>query len=95
MWDDRVMRTVRVKIAGHVQGVFFRASCARLADDLGVSGWVRNLPDGDLEAVFQGPDAAVERILAWCREGPRHARVDAVDVRPEPPLGRAGFCVER
>lgn len=89
------MRTVRVKISGRVQGVFFRASCARLADDLGLSGWVRNLPEGDLEAVFQGPDPAVERILAWCREGPRQARVDAVDVRPEPPLGQTGFLVVR
>ena len=88
------MRTVRVRISGRVQGVFFRASCARLAHDLGVSGWVRNLSDGDLEAVFQGPDSAVERILAWSREGPRNAGVDSVDVRPEPPLDGAGFRVE-
>jgi acylphosphatase len=88
------MRCVRVRISGRVQGVFFRASCARLADDLGVSGWVRNLPDGDLEAVFQGSDEAVERILAWCGEGPPHARVTGVDVRAEPPVPHSEFRVE-
>jgi acylphosphatase len=89
------MRTVRVRIFGRVQGVFFRASCARLADDLGVTGWVRNLPHGDLEAVFQGPDAAVDEMLAWCRHGPPHARVDGVDVEAEPPIRDTGFRVER
>ena len=88
------MRSVRVRISGRVQGVFFRATCARLADELGLSGWVRNRPDGDLEAVFQGPDRAVEDMLAWCREGPPHAQVDAVDVRPEPPGTQGGFRVE-
>lgn len=88
------MRTVRVRISGRVQGVFFRATCARLADELGLSGWVRNRPDGDLEAVFQGPDQAVEDMVAWCREGPPHAQVDAVDVRAEPPVPQSGFRVE-
>ena len=88
------MRCVRVRISGRVQGVFFRASCARLADELGLSGWVRNRPDGDIEAVFQGPDPAVDRMLDWCREGPPHARVDAVDVRAEPQITRSGFRIE-
>ena len=88
------MRCVRVRISGRVQGVFFRASCARLADELGLSGWVRNRPDGDLEAVFQGPASAVEDMVAWCREGPPHARVDAVDVRVEEPAPRTGFRIE-
>jgi acylphosphatase len=88
------MRCVRVRISGRVQGVFFRASCARLAEELGLSGWVRNRPDGDLEAVFQGPDRAVDDMLAWCREGPPHARVAGVDVRAEPLLSQTGFRVE-
>ena len=88
------MRTVRVRISGRVLGVFFRATCARLADELGLSGWVRNRPDGDLEAVFQGLDQAVEDMLAWCRDGPPHAQVDAVDVRAEPPVPQAGFRIE-
>jgi acylphosphatase len=89
------MRTVRVIISGRVQGVFFRASCARLAEDLGISGWVRNLPQGQLEAVFQGPDAAVDEMLAWCRHGPPDARVDGLDVLAEGPMQRTGFRVER
>ena len=88
------MRCVRVRISGRVQGVFFRASCARLADELGLSGWVRNRPDGDLEAVFQGSDPAVEDMVAWCREGPPHARVDAVDVWEEEPVLQTGFRIE-
>ena len=87
------MRCVRVRISGRVQGVFFRASCARRADELGLSGWVRNRPDGDLEAVFEGPDEAVEDIVAWCREGPPQARVDRVEVQAEPPRAKTGFRI--
>jgi acylphosphatase len=89
------MRAVRVTVSGRVQGVFFRTSCAGLARDLGVAGWVRNRPDGDVEAVFEGPDDAVERLLAWCREGPAHAQVDRVDVVDEPPSGQTGFDIAR
>jgi acylphosphatase len=89
------MSTVRVRISGHVQGVFFRTSCARRADDLGLAGWVRNLPLGDLEAVFQGEDRAVEDMLAWCRTGPSHARVERVEVKDEPPFPETGFRIER
>ena len=87
------MRCVRVRISGRVQGVFFRASCARRADELGLSGWVRNRPDGDLEAWFEGPDEAVEDIVAWCREGPPQARVDRVEVQAEPPRAETGFRI--
>jgi acylphosphatase len=89
------MSTVRVRISGRVQGVFFRTSCARVAEDLGIAGWVRNLPGGDLEAVFQGADQAVEDMLAWCLEGPPHARVERVDVKDEPAFPEAGFRIER
>jgi len=89
------MRTVRVTIRGLVQGVFFRASCAERAAALGISGWVRNTADGRLEAVFHGRDDDVERLVAWCREGPRHARVEGVEVRPEPPFEGSGFRIER
>jgi acylphosphatase len=89
------MRTVRVRISGRVQGVFFRTSCARLAEDLDLAGWVRNLPDGDLEAVFGGADRSVEDMLAWCRKGPSGARVERVEVQDEPAFPEAGFRIER
>lgn len=72
-----------VLISGHVQGVFFRASTQRQASICGVKGWVRNLPDGQVEALFEGDQAAVERVLAWCRTGPANAYVSDVDVRYE------------
>ena len=80
-------------VAGRVQGVFFRASCAEEARALGVTGWVRNASDGRVEAVFEGPEAAVEAMVGWCREGPAHARVDAVEVGWEAPVGGTGFHV--
>ena len=88
------MRSVRVTISGRVQGVFFRASCAELARDLGLAGSVRNLRDGRLSATFQGPEDAVDRMLAWCREGPPMARVDALEVEDVPASVTTGFRVE-
>jgi acylphosphatase len=89
------MRRVHVAVTGHVQGVFFRATCARRASDLELGGWVRNAPDGSVEAVFEGPTAAVESMLAWCREGPPGARVEEVRVTDEAPTGEPGFRVTR
>ena len=81
------MRRVHVRVEGMVQGVFFRASCRRRADELSLGGWVGNRSDGAVEAVFEGPPDAVQAILDWCREGPPHARVDAVEVEEEQPTG--------
>jgi acylphosphatase len=74
---------VHVVIAGRVQGVFFRASTAEKADELGLTGWVRNTPDGSVEAVFEGDVGAVDEMLGWCHRGPDLARVTKVDVTPE------------
>jgi acylphosphatase len=87
------MKRVRVLVSGRVQGVFYRATCAARARELGVRGWVRNLPDGRVEAAFEGEDAAVDAMVAWCREGPTYARVEHVEVIPEEPLGEAGFRI--
>jgi acylphosphatase len=87
------MKRVRVAITGRVQGVFFRASCAREARGLGLVGHVRNLPDGRVEAAFEGADADVDRMVEWCRLGPEHARVDAVEIVAEAPAGDLGFTV--
>lgn len=78
---DRGMRTrAVVVVSGLVQGVSFRWYTAEHARRHDVCGWVRNLPDGRLEAVFEGPKADVEAMVDWCRTGPRYARVEAVEV---------------
>ncbi|KRC67095.1 acylphosphatase [Aeromicrobium sp. Root236] len=80
-------------VRGTVQGVFFRASCQQEAARHGVAGWVSNRPDGAVEAVFEGEDAAVEALVAWCRQGPPRAAVDAVEVAEEELEGLRGFGV--
>lgn len=70
-------------ISGRVQGVAFRFETQRAAERIGVHGWVRNRPDGTVEARFEGERARVEEMLAWCRRGPALARVTAVDVKWE------------
>jgi acylphosphatase len=76
-----------------VQGVFFRDSVRRQASTRGVGGWVRNRPDGTVEAVFEGDPDAVEAMIAFCREGPRGARVERVEVIEEEPQGLGAFEV--
>jgi len=73
-----------VYVTGYVQGVFFRHSMAKRARDLGVSGWVRNLDDGRVEAVVEGEESDVEVVVEWCRSGPPHATVEQVEVSWEP-----------
>jgi acylphosphatase len=85
----------RVIVTGHVQGVFFRETTRRRAESRGVAGWVRNRPDGAVEAVFEGEREAVERLVAFCEDGPRGARVDRVDVAAEEPEGLRGFEIAR
>jgi acylphosphatase len=83
----------RVVAHGRVQGVFFRDSTQREAKSAGVAGWVTNRPDGAVEAVFEGDDAAVERMVEFIRGGPGHADVDDVEVHEEAPEGLEGFEV--
>jgi acylphosphatase len=73
--------------------VFFRESVRRLAEQRGVSGWIANRRDGAVEAVLEGEPEAVQRVVDYCREGPRGAQVDSVDVTEEDPTGEAGFTV--
>ena len=80
-------KRAHVFVSGWVQGVFFRAETRDLARKLGVTGWVRNLWDGRVEAVFEGEDWAVERLVDWCHQGPRGAHVDNVDVTYEDHTG--------
>jgi acylphosphatase len=83
----------RVLISGRVQGVFFRDTCRRVAEQHGVAGWVRNLPDGRVEAVFEGPAEAVRHLVDWAHTGPRLAAVDAVAIQPEPAEGLSAFRI--
>lgn len=83
----------RVVIHGWVQGVFFRDTLRRRARVAGIAGWVRNNWDGTVAAVFEGEAGAVERLIDFCREGPRGARVDRVEVASEDPEGLSGFEV--
>jgi acylphosphatase len=83
----------RVIVRGLVQGVFFRDSVRRRAATAGMSGWVRNTRDGAVEAVFEGDPDGVSQLVAYCHEGPRGARVDAVEVTDEVPEGIGGFTI--
>ena len=83
------MKKVRahVIISGRVQGVLYRMSARRMADRIGVKGWIRNLPDGKVEAVFEGDEDAVKRMISWCWVGPPGAKVMSIDVEWEEYLG--------
>ncbi|HDI31346.1 MAG: acylphosphatase [Thermoprotei archaeon] len=81
------MVRARLLIYGLVQGVFFRATMKEVADSLGVKGWVRNLPDGRVEAVLEGPEDKVNDVIKWAHKGPRMARVERVEVIWEPYKG--------
>jgi acylphosphatase len=89
--DER--RRAVVHVSGRVQGVFFRGDTRERARSRGVAGWVRNVPDGTVEAAFEGPREAVESMIAWCRRGPSGAEVDNVEVSWEEPRGEEGFSV--
>jgi acylphosphatase len=82
----------RVVIRGRVQGVFFRAETAARARSLGLAGWVRNNPDGTVEAVFQGDRDRIESMVAWCRRGPASASVEDVEVEWTETRGERGFA---
>lgn len=75
------MKRVHVLVSGRVQGVCFRAFTRDEAQDMGLVGWVRNLPDGRVEVLAEGPQPALERLVAWCRLGPPAARVTGVEVQ--------------
>lgn len=83
----------RVYVTGRVQGVSFRATTRDTARRHDVDGWVRNLDDGRVEAVFEGPEDDVEQLVAFCHEGSRAARVEGVEVTYESPEGLSGFEV--
>lgn len=89
------MATVHLMISGKVQGVFFRASAKEKALELALNGWIKNTPDGSVEATVSGSDEGVQQFVAWCRQGPPRAEVSHVSVTPKPDSGFNGFEVLR
>ncbi|PPG30721.1 acylphosphatase [Pseudoclavibacter sp. RFBB5] len=89
------MRRVNVIVSGNVQGVGYRFSAAQEAERLGVSGWVRNLHDGRVEAELEGEESQVDALLAWMAEGPQFAEVTSSRVSERTPKGIEGFRVVR
>ena len=84
---------VDVTVSGRVQGVAFRYYAQTAARRLGVAGWIRNEPDGSVAAHLEGEASAVDAMVGWCHQGPAHARVARVDVRPSTPTGAHGFDI--
>lgn len=83
------MKRVHVVVSGRVQGVFFRAETESKAVSLNLTGWVRNLPDGKVDAVFEGEENNVNIMIGWCRKGPRFASVTNIEVMEEPYQGES------
>jgi acylphosphatase len=88
-------KAVRAVVRGRVQGVFFRAAMQQKARELGVTGWVKNLPDGAVALHAEGDAGAVDALVAWARRGPEHARVDALELADAPAGGFDAFDVQR
>jgi len=87
---------VHLRISGRVQGVYYRACMLQRAQQLGLTGWVMNRPDGSVEAVAQGSKARVDELIAWCHQGPDGARVAGVDAQWQNPENRfVGFAIKR
>lgn len=97
MWAniERMNRRAHVIVSGRVQGVFFRAHTQERARALGLSGWVRNLPDGRVEIVAEGGEGKISSLLDWVRIGPPGARVEGLQLEWSDPQGESGFRILR
>ena len=81
------MKRAHVFISGHVQGVFYRSNTRKRSLELGLTGWVRNLRDGRVEAIFEGEESEIQKALEWCHRGPSYASVERVEIFWEEPTG--------
>ena len=90
---DTVGKRVRLHITGRVQGVFFRASAQRKAQELGLAGWVRNEPDGSVMAEAEGDAESLDAFIQWCKQGPAHAVVSKVTEDWQEPNGEESFQI--
>lgn len=82
---EKSIKRVHAFISGWVQGVFYRSSTKSEAMSMGLTGWVRNLPDGRVELVVEGAPSTVDKLLQWCYKGPDYSRVDKIEVQEETP----------
>ncbi|MBI4130016.1 acylphosphatase [Candidatus Roizmanbacteria bacterium] len=89
------MKRIHLFISGRVQGVFFRAHCKEKADELGLRGWVTNLPDGRVEAVFEGEENHIAKMVHWCYSGSLGSRVEKIDIQEEKVRGEEGFEIRQ
>jgi acylphosphatase len=94
--ENEIMARVHVFVSGKVQGVFFRSSTKDMAEGLGLFGWVRNLADGRVEALFEGKKEVIEKMIEWCKSGPELAEVTGIEVIAEDYRGEfSGFLLRR
>jgi acylphosphatase len=89
------MKTVRLIVKGKVQGVFYRATAKDVADLTGIKGWVKNLPDGNVEITATAPEDILQKFIAWCKQGPPRAEVDEVIIEELQPRDFNGFKILR
>lgn len=92
---EEEVKRAHLLISGRVQGVFYRAFTKDVADSLGLKGWVRNLRDGRVEAVFEGDEDKISIAIERCKEGPPYAKVDNIEIRWEEPTGFAEFEIRK
>ena len=90
-----MLQTISITVSGMVQGVFYRQSTKEKALELGISGIVENLPDGNVHIVASGTDDQLDQLVQWCRQGPPRAKVSAVNVEPVTPQVFVGFVIQR
>lgn len=91
---NKLRANVHVVISGRVQGVWFRASTKQKAEQLGLTGWVRNTSKGNVEAIFEGEEDIVKEMIDWCHHGPPSAQVEHVKIKNQPPTnGFGGFSI--
>jgi acylphosphatase len=90
-----MIRRASIQVTGIVQGVYYRYTTQRKADEFGLAGTVKNMPDGSVRIVCEGEEETILRLVEWCKQGPQGARVDYVDVRWEEPTGRfSNFTID-
>ena len=93
--NERSIKTLHVTVKGKVQGVFYRASAKKMAEQLGITGWVKNTADGHVEIMASGEEGALEHFINWCKEGPPGAHVTEIVTVPHHHSSFSNFTIDR